>query len=58
MTHMLMANLVLIDGPRARGIYDQMMTAYNSSRGLGIQAFPPFDEWEGISAYCDNYYCR
>ncbi|CAM9290873.1 unnamed protein product [Laminaria digitata] len=58
MTHMLLANLVLIDGSRARGIYDQMMTAYNSARSSGVQAIPPFDEWEGVTHYCDNYYCR
>lgn len=58
MTHMLLANLVLIDGSRARGIYDQMMTAYNSARSSGVQAIPPFDEWEGVTHYCDSYYCR
>ncbi|CAM9290797.1 unnamed protein product [Laminaria digitata] len=57
-THMLMAYLVVIDGPRARGIYDQMRAAYNSALRLGTRPIPPFDEWQGLSSYCDNYNCR
>lgn len=53
-----MAYLAVIDGPRAREIYDQMRAPYNSALRPGVQAITPFDEWQGLSAYCDNYNCR
>ena len=55
---MLLANLAVIDDPRARGIYDKLGAAYNSALRPGARPIPPFEEWQGVSSCCDNYYCR
>ena len=55
---MLMLFLAVIDGPRARGIYAQIREAYNSVLRPGARAIPLFEEWQGVSSYCDNYNCR
>ena len=55
---MLMAYLAVIDGARAQGIYERIREAYNSALRPGTKATPPFEEWQGLSAYCDNYNCR
>lgn len=55
---MLMSYLAVIDGPRAREIYGQMREAYNSALRRGTPPIPPFEEWQGLSSYCDNYNCR
>lgn len=55
---MLMANLAVIDDPRARVIYDKLSAAYNSAIRPGSRPIPPFEEWQGVSSFCDNFYCR
>lgn len=55
---MLLANLAVIDGPRARTVYDKVTTAYNSALLPGTPAIPPFEEWQGVSSCCNNYNCR
>ncbi|CAM9441637.1 unnamed protein product, partial [Laminaria digitata] len=56
--HMLLSILAVIDGPRARAVYDKMRAAYNLALLPGTAAIPPFEEWQGVASICDNYNCR
>lgn len=56
--HRLLANLAVLDGPRARAVYAKIMTAYNAALLPDTPAIPPFEEWQGVSSYCDHYNCR
>ena len=58
MSHMLLANLAVIDDPRARAVYVKIRAAYNSALLPGTSAIPPFEQWQGVSACCNNYNCR
>ncbi|CBJ29986.1 expressed unknown protein [Ectocarpus siliculosus] len=40
------------------GLYDRLRNACNLTRPPGSLAFPPLEEWQGISAFCDNVPCR
>ena len=55
---MLVAMLVHIDGPNARAMYDKLRAAYNSTRRPGDLLIPPLEDWQGGSAYCDQFFCR
>ena len=56
--HMLAAALVHLDGPTARAIYDKLRTIYNPVRLASALPIPLFEEWQGVSAYCSEVYCR
>lgn len=55
---MELALLVHIDGTRARAMYDRLRATYSSAQGPGAVPIPPFEEWQGVSAFCDQLFCR
>ncbi|CAN0124702.1 unnamed protein product [Ectocarpus sp. 6 AP-2014] len=56
--HIMLSMAASMDDPRDGGLYDRLRNACNLTRPPGSLAFPPLDEWQGISAFCDNYACR
>lgn len=56
--HMELALLVHIDGTRARALYDRLRATYSSAQGPGAVPIPPFEEWQGVSTFCDQLLCR
>lgn len=58
MIHLMMLVAVSMDDPRARSLYDKLRDLYNPLRPCGSSQFPPFEELERISVYCNDYNCR
>lgn len=56
--HIMLAVLVAVDNPRSRQLYDELRAAYNFSLPSGNLQVPPFEEWRGMSAFCDKIMCR
>ncbi|CAM9295361.1 unnamed protein product [Ectocarpus sp. 12 AP-2014] len=56
--HILLSTTASMDDPRDGGLYDRLRNACNITRPPGSLAFPPLEEWQGISAFCDNHACR
>ncbi|CBJ28453.1 hypothetical protein Esi_0106_0024 [Ectocarpus siliculosus] len=56
--HIMMTALAVIGDSRARGMYDRLRRAYNSTRLPDSTPIPPFEEWQGVSSFCDTFYCR
>lgn len=58
MSHVMISLLATIDDPRARGLYNKVRAASNLTRPPGSPLFPLLEEWQGMSAFCDNFPCR
>ncbi|CAM9167151.1 unnamed protein product [Ectocarpus fasciculatus] len=58
LAHTGLAALAAIDDPKARGLYNRLRDVYNPSRPPASLPAPPFEEWRGISAVCDDFQCR
>ncbi|CAM9951534.1 unnamed protein product [Ectocarpus fasciculatus] len=58
MTHMMLICLAAAGGSGARAMYDRVRGAYNSCRPSGYLPVPPFEEWRGVDAFCNDLYCR
>ncbi|CAN0077397.1 unnamed protein product [Ectocarpus sp. 12 AP-2014] len=58
MAHILLSIAASIHDSRACGPYAKLRNACNLTRPPGSLAFPPLEEWQGISAFCGNPPCR
>ncbi|CAN0564035.1 unnamed protein product [Ectocarpus sp. 12 AP-2014] len=58
MAHIMATALTAMRDSRARGMYDRLRRAYNSTRLPDSSPIPPFEEWQGVSSCCDSFYCR
>ncbi|CAM9632368.1 unnamed protein product, partial [Ectocarpus sp. 8 AP-2014] len=58
MAHVMLSVAASVGDSRDGGLYDRLRNACNLTRPPGSLAFPPLDEWQGISAFCDNVPCR
>ncbi|CAM9602925.1 unnamed protein product [Ectocarpus sp. 12 AP-2014] len=56
--HFVLICLAAIKDSRARAMYERLRSFYNSFRPAGALPVPPFDEWHGVTAFCDFFYCR
>eukprot|EP00752_Nemacystus_decipiens_P005052 g4587.t1 len=56
--HTVLAGLAALDVLGAREEYQRLRAAYNSSRPHGFPPAPPLEEWQGMSAICDDFHCR
>ncbi|CAB1103083.1 unnamed protein product [Ectocarpus sp. CCAP 1310/34] len=56
--HIMVTALAAIGNSRTRGMYDRLRRAYNSTRFPDSSPIPPFEEWQGVSSFCDTFYCR
>ncbi|CAM9219819.1 unnamed protein product [Ectocarpus sp. 4 AP-2014] len=56
--HIMLTALAAIGDSRARGMYDRLRRAYNSTCLSGSTPIPPLEEWQGVSSFCDTFYCR
>lgn len=39
-------------------MYERLRSFYNSFRPADALPVPPFDEWHGVGAFCNYFYCR
>ncbi|CAM9664116.1 unnamed protein product [Ectocarpus sp. 4 AP-2014] len=58
MAHVMLSMAASVGDSRDGGLYDRLRNACNLTRPPGSLAFPPLEEWQGISAFCDNVPCR
>ncbi|CAM9877638.1 unnamed protein product [Ectocarpus sp. 12 AP-2014] len=58
MAHVMLSVAASVGDSRDGGLYDRLRNACNLTRPPGSLAFPPLEEWQGISAFCDNVPCR
>ncbi|CAM9299056.1 unnamed protein product [Ectocarpus sp. 8 AP-2014] len=56
--HMMLVCLAAIGDSGARAMYDRLRGSYNSFRPAGSLPVPPLEEWQGLGAFCDDFYCR
>eukprot|EP00903_Cladosiphon_okamuranus_P015988 g14766.t1 len=56
--HILSAALVALDACDAREMYNMLRDVYNPFRPAGSSPVPPLEEWQGLSAICEDPYCR
>lgn len=56
--HIASAALAALDASGARELYDTLRAAYNPFRPPGSPPVPPLEEWQGVSAICEDTYCR
>ncbi|CAN0246079.1 unnamed protein product [Ectocarpus sp. 12 AP-2014] len=56
--HVMLSMAASVGEFRDGGLYDRLRNALNLTRPPGSLAFPPLEEWQGISAFCDNVPCR
>ncbi|CAM9742387.1 unnamed protein product, partial [Ectocarpus sp. 6 AP-2014] len=41
-----------------RAMYDRLRVISNYFRSPGSQPVPPFVEWRGVGAFCNEIFCR
>ncbi|CAM9203523.1 unnamed protein product [Ectocarpus sp. 12 AP-2014] len=58
MAHVMLSAAASVGDSRDGGLYDRLRNACNLTRPPGSLAFPPLEEWQGISSFCDNVPCR
>lgn len=58
MGHIMIQLAANMDDPRAGDLYQKLRCAFNVTRRPGELPFPPLENWQGISAYCNNTPCR
>ncbi|CAB1102842.1 unnamed protein product [Ectocarpus sp. CCAP 1310/34] len=58
MAHVMLSVAASVGDSRDGGLYNRLRNACNLTRPQGSLAFPPLEEWQGISAFCDNVPCR
>eukprot|EP00903_Cladosiphon_okamuranus_P015987 g14765.t2 len=58
MGHIMIQLAANINDPRSGVYYQRLRCAFNVTRPSGALPFPPLEEWQGISAYCNNIPCR
>ncbi|CAM9370652.1 unnamed protein product [Ectocarpus sp. 12 AP-2014] len=58
MAHVMLSAAASVGDSRDCGLYDRLRNACNLTRPPGSLVFPPLEEWQGISAFCDNVPCR
>ncbi|CAN0073273.1 unnamed protein product [Scytosiphon promiscuus] len=58
MPHKFLALLSEIGDLRARRMYGRLQGTLNSCRAPHTPLVPPLDEWQGMSAICDDLHCR
>ncbi|CAM9597989.1 unnamed protein product [Ectocarpus sp. 13 AM-2016] len=56
--HMMLVCLAAIGDSSARAMYDRLRGSYNSFRPSVSRPVPPLEEWQGLGAFCDDFYCR
>ncbi|CAM9901202.1 unnamed protein product [Ectocarpus fasciculatus] len=56
--HMVLVCLAVISDSRAQSMYDRLRGCYNSFLPVGSLPVPPLEEWQGVGAFCDDFYCR
>ncbi|CAM9771362.1 unnamed protein product [Ectocarpus sp. 12 AP-2014] len=56
--HVILSMAASVGEFRDDGLYDRLRNALNLTRPPGSSAFPPLEEWQGISAFCDIVPCR
>ncbi|CAM9883251.1 unnamed protein product [Ectocarpus fasciculatus] len=57
MTHILLICLAATGDSSDRAMYDRLRVISNSFRPPGSQPVPPFMEWRGVGAFCDEMGC-
>ena len=58
MGHIMLHVTGTLSEPRAGAYFQRLRSAFNVTRKPSAQPFPPLEEWQGISAYCNNLPCR
>ncbi|CAM9664257.1 unnamed protein product [Ectocarpus sp. 4 AP-2014] len=56
--HVMLSMAARVGEFRDGGLYERIRNACNLTRAPGSLAFPPLEEWQGTSAFCDNVPCR
>ncbi|CAN0335078.1 unnamed protein product [Ectocarpus sp. 12 AP-2014] len=56
--HVMLTMAASVGEFRDGALYDRLRNALNLTRPPGSLAFPPLEEWQGISAFCDIVPCR
>ncbi|CAM9966701.1 unnamed protein product [Scytosiphon promiscuus] len=57
-THIMLIMLVALANPRAKELYNRLRAAYNLSPPPGYVKVPCWEEWRGVTAFCDKEGCR
>lgn len=55
--HVMLAALAALDGTKAGELYGRLRAAYNPHRPPDSLPVPPLEEWQGISAFCEDFHC-
>ncbi|CAM9342421.1 unnamed protein product [Ectocarpus sp. 12 AP-2014] len=58
MAHVLLICLAAAGDSSDRAMYDRLRVVSNSFRSPGSQPVPPFVEWRGVGAFCNEIFCR
>ncbi|CAN0152026.1 unnamed protein product [Ectocarpus sp. 4 AP-2014] len=58
MAHMLLICLAAAGGSNDQAMYARIRVILNSFRPPGSHPVPPFVEWRGVGAFCDEIFCR
>ncbi|CAM9883013.1 unnamed protein product, partial [Ectocarpus sp. 12 AP-2014] len=58
MTHVLLMCLAAPGDSSDRAMYDRLRVIANSFLPPGSQPVPPFVEWRGVGAFCNEIFCR
>ncbi|CAM9890279.1 unnamed protein product [Ectocarpus sp. 12 AP-2014] len=58
MAHMLLICLAAAGGSNDQAMYARIRVILNSFRAPGSRPVPPFVEWRGVGAFCDEIFCR
>lgn len=56
--HVMLSVLAVMEDLAARQLYDKLRNAFNQTLPPESLPLPPLEEWQGISAHCDHFYCR
>ncbi|CAN0107563.1 unnamed protein product, partial [Ectocarpus sp. 6 AP-2014] len=57
MPHGVLAALAAIDDSRARALYGRLRDVYNPSHSSTSLPAPRWEEWRGMSTFCDTFQC-
>ncbi|CAN0386291.1 unnamed protein product [Ectocarpus sp. 12 AP-2014] len=57
-THTMLICLAAARDSSDRAVYDRLRSISNSFRPPGSQPVPPFVEWRGVGAFCNEVFCR
>ncbi|CAM9646683.1 unnamed protein product [Ectocarpus sp. 8 AP-2014] len=58
MAHMMLTCLAAAGDSNDQAMYAKIRVILNSVRPAGSHPVPPFVEWRGVGAFCDDIFCR